>query len=70
MNVALLDRPERQTNDRAELAIRPAEADVASEWIDPEGDDWFTQIYREVVHQQERERLNQIPSSDLGHWFG
>jgi hypothetical protein len=39
------------------------------EWIDPEGDDWFASIYRELIGEPRSPSYdNHRP--DLEHWFG
>lgn len=40
---------------------------VTSEWIDPEGDDWFAQIYRELVSGPDAADPAEVDSS---YWLG
>ncbi len=40
-----------------------------SEWIDPEGDDWASSIYRELTDESAPTTPEQ-PGYELGHWFG
>jgi len=43
-----------------------------SEWIDPEGDDWLTSIYRFLTHDSASAggAASSAALSDLEHWFG
>jgi hypothetical protein len=69
MNVALLDPTPSSCRTR-EVSIDPGFAGAA-EWIDPEGDDWFAAIYRELT--AEAGPIEAAPSSrqpELEHWFG
>lgn len=40
-----------------------------AEWIDPEGDDWFTSIYRELT-QEPGTVTTPRHTPELDHWFG
>ena len=40
------------------------------EWLDPEGDDWLQQLYRELVGRPADQPQDGIAGSDPGHWFG
>ena len=54
-------------------AVRRHEAEDGSqtaEWIDPEGDDWFAVIYRELAGQSEAVERTDQPMAELDHWFG
>jgi hypothetical protein len=42
---------------------------VQSEWIDPEGDDWFSAIYRELT-QGSAVAAEAQTAPELEHWFG
>ena len=42
---------------------------AASDWIDPEGDDWLAAIYRELS-QESVSALGLRPATELDHWFG
>ncbi len=39
-----------------------------SEWIDPEGDDWFAAIYHELA-QESPQATGDRPAYELEHWF-
>jgi hypothetical protein len=66
-----------------ETAARPAgpahHANRTAEWIDPEGNDWLADIYRQVAGDGDRSTADRAgdggrPSRsievDLEHWFG
>jgi hypothetical protein len=38
-----------------------------SEWIDPEGDDWFSEIYRDLTQANVGAAA---VTPELEHWFG
>ena len=69
MNVAVLEPAaslpqEPVPTERGFVAIGPV-----SDWIDPEGDDWFAAIYRELS-QESVSALGLRPATELDHWFG
>jgi len=39
------------------------------EWIDPEGDDWFASIYRELTGEPGATSNDKL-APELEHWFG
>ena len=39
------------------------------EWIDPEGDDWFASIYRELTGESGSPSYDSH-APELEHWFG
>ena len=68
MNVAVLE-PEARTDGPAIEGLVGEAIRHASEWVDPEGDDWFAQIYRELATDLEPASARR-PPADLVHWFG
>ena len=70
MNVAVLEPV--AAHPQASSVADPAEGPgQVSEWIDPDGDDWFAAIYRELVHDPTSaptDRDRSMPGPD--HWFG
>ena len=42
-----------------------------SEWIDPEGDDWFAEVYRLLATSADRDEQAQVQAAEPNfHWFG
>jgi hypothetical protein len=70
MNVALLHPAARLIGDPVEPELRHETAGPTSEWIDPEGDDWFSEIYRELAALDSGSTDASRSSTDLEHWFG
>ncbi len=66
MNVAIEPDSAPQPSNRS---VGPAGAIHYSEWIDPEGDDWFASIYRELTDEPVEAPVDQ-PASDPAYWFG
>jgi hypothetical protein len=52
--------------DHAESGL----AGLPSDWIDPEGDDWLSAIYRELTQDPRRAPEPAQPTAELEHWFG
>jgi hypothetical protein len=70
MNVAALELtadPERQPADGKHGLPSLGHA---AEWIDPEGSDWFTDIYRELAFGCDPGARTASLPPDLEHWFG
>jgi len=70
MNVAALELtadPERHAADRRH---GPESLGHATEWIDPEGSDWFAEIYRELALGSDPGAPTVSLPPDLEHWFG
>lgn len=70
MNVAVLDPEIRLTGAPTEFELAPDLIGQTSEWIDPEGDDWFAAIYRELTRGTEPGASTEGPAPELEHWFG
>ena len=67
MNVAVL---EHASSGEAVAPVRESElkaTGLQSEWIDPEGDDWLSAIYRELTQGLADATR---PEPELEHWFG
>jgi hypothetical protein len=64
MNVAVVE-PAEGMNEVAPTA-------PASEWIDPEGDDWLASIYRFLTEETPRVEIagRVAASPEVEHWFG
>ncbi|MGA3029384.1 MAG: hypothetical protein ABSE58_01430 [Candidatus Limnocylindrales bacterium] len=67
MNVAL--EPASTSSASRIPDCSPERCGQHSEWIDPEGDDWFASIYRELTEESATTAVDQA-SSDLAYWFG
>jgi hypothetical protein len=70
MNVAALDLTADPARTPAGRIQRPESVGHATEWIDPEGSDWFAEIYREVALGAESGASGLRLPPDLEHWFG
>ena len=68
MNVAVVERARmfRPASTGRETALSVTVGEC--EWIDPEGDDWFSWIYRELMGEQDDAKPAAAP--ELDHWFG
>jgi hypothetical protein len=69
MNVAVI---EPASSLAAAVAVHETDPDVEalqSEWIDPEGDDWFAALYRELTQGSAKAEAVR-PIHELEHWFG
>jgi hypothetical protein len=67
MNVAL-EPTSTAAPDRDIRQPGPEPVGGHSEWIDPEGDDWFSSIYRELT--QESSAAGDQPAPEVEFWFG
>jgi hypothetical protein len=67
MNVAVVEPASHEIESSAGRAERETPC-LQSEWIDPEGNDWLSAIYRELT----RGASELVVASDLEleHWFG
>jgi hypothetical protein len=68
MNVAVVERASvfQPVSSGREVALPVTDGEC--EWIDPEGDDWFSWIYRELMGEQDDAKPAAAP--ELDHWFG
>lgn len=70
MNAPLLEpvaSPPKASSGRGpglEVSVGPA-----SDWIDPEGGDWFAAIYRELASDSPPPN-GERPACEVDHWFG
>ena len=69
MNVAVLEPAASLPQEPGPTERGFAGIGVGSDWIDPEGDDWFAAIYRELA-QESVSALGRPPATELDHWFG
>jgi hypothetical protein len=70
MNVAVLEPVASPAQDAGARGCGlDAIVGQVSEWIDPEGDDWFAAVYREVARDP-RAAVGEKPATELEHWFG
>ena len=69
MNVAVLELVASPSQASAVREREPERIGQASEWIDPEGDDWLAAIYQEL-EQQSASATGDRPAPELDHWFG
>ena len=68
MNVALEPTSAAAPEPAAgEIGLRPIGGH--SEWIDPEGDDWLSSIYRELT-QEPAPAARDDHAPDPSYWFG
>jgi hypothetical protein len=69
MNVAVVERTPvyPSTSSARETALGATDGEC--EWIDPEGDDWFSSIYWELMGGLEAAKSGRV-ASELEHWFG
>ena len=70
MNVAVLEPFASSPRVSSARDQGPERAGHASEWIDPEGDDWFSEIYRELARELEPAGPADHQAIELDHWFG
>jgi hypothetical protein len=69
MSVAVLE-PTSGEHDRTGSTSSGQSIDQPSEWIDPEGDDWFAAIYR-LLTQDAAPRVGRaFAPHEIEHWFG
>jgi hypothetical protein len=69
MNVAVVEPTSTLTAAAAGREGESQKASHQSEWIDPEGDDWFSSIYRELTQEPMPETIDRY-ASESEHWFG
>ena len=69
MNIALFDPAGSFAPTPGGQVHAPERIGSASEWIDPEGDDWFAAIYRELAQESASGTTGQ-PEPDIDRWFG
>ena len=69
MNVAVVEPTSSLTAAAAAREGGPLKTNQQSEWIDPEGDDWFSSIYRELTQEPEPDTTNRV-APEFEHWFG
>jgi hypothetical protein len=67
MNVAVVEPASTHDSASAPGDTGLETANSVSEWIDPEGDDWFSEIYRDLT-QGNAGIAAKTP--ELEHWFG
>ena len=70
MNVAILDPAARPAGVSAERASAVELPGASSDWIDPEGNDWFAEIYRELTRETGTLGLGEQLDLERDHWFG
>jgi hypothetical protein len=70
MNVAVLKAKTRTAQTRPAQDPAPESVGRASDWIDPEGDDWLAAIYRELTTGVEPGVSSPGSTPDPEHWFG
>jgi hypothetical protein len=70
MKVALRDPEIRLTGAETAVELAPDSIGQTSEWIDPEGDDWFAAIYQELIRGAAPTISTERPIPELEHWFG
>jgi hypothetical protein len=68
MIVAVLEPEAHVESCPADQGFGPDSVGRASEWIDPEGDDWLAEIYREAHEPAGLALMDQAP--EFVHWFG
>jgi len=68
MNVAVVEPASTHGLPAGPNDADPAAGDQVSEWIDPEGNDWFSAIYRDLTQDLARSENHGAPEMD--HWFG
>jgi hypothetical protein len=70
MNVAVLKAKTGPAQARPVLDPPPETVGRASDWIDPEGNDWLAAIYRELTSGLEPGASIPGSTPDPEHWFG
>ena len=68
MNVSVVEPTSTLTASSADRESGHQEPHPQAEWIDPEGDDWFSSVYRELT--EESATFPQKHAPELEHWFG
>jgi hypothetical protein len=69
MNVAVVEPTSTPTRAPAGRDGGLPTASQQVEWIDPEGDDWFASIYRELTREPGASSYDEH-APELEHWFG
>ena len=69
MNVALVEPASTVMVAAAGREGESQKTSHQSEWIDPEGDDWFSSIYRELTQEPVPETIDRR-APEFEHWFG
>jgi hypothetical protein len=69
MNVAVLEPKPEPRGAISEPEPAGAQSILASEWIDPEGDDWLSQIYHELRDLDGSAAVGNAQAEPI-HWFG
>ena len=69
MNVAVVEPTSQQSAASADREGAPSKTGHQAEWIDPEGDDWFASIYRELTGESGSPSYDSH-APELEHWFG
>jgi len=67
MNVAVVEPVSRRDSASGPRDTYLETANSVSEWIDPEGDDWFSEIYRDLTQAGVGAAAR---TPELEHWFG
>jgi len=70
MNVAVLDPAARPAGVSAECVSVVELPGTTGDWIDPEGDDWFAEIYRELTRETGTSGVGEQLDPERDHWFG
>jgi hypothetical protein len=71
MNAPIIEPAARPDGTRSQTERVRARTTAASEWIDPEADDWLAPIRPEPVPEPGSAQPEEGTPSDLGHfWFG
>jgi hypothetical protein len=70
MNVAVLEPEVRVDRSPAMAPFDPDTIGHVTEWIDPEGDDWFAEIFRELAIEIPVPATGVQAQVESMHWFG
>jgi len=68
MNVAVVEPASVLRESPQPGHCTPAPAGYENDWIDPEGDDWLSWIYRELTQESPLAAASSAP--EVEHWFG
>ena len=69
MNVAVVEPTSTVSSAAADRDAGLPAPPHQVEWIDPEGDDWFASIYRELT-QEPSATSTERRGPEFEHWFG
>lgn len=69
MNVAVVEPTSTQGAASEVHNGRFSTTSHQAEWIDPEGDDWFASIYRELTGEPGAVVIDKC-APEFEHWFG